>query len=115
MQDRDLEALLAQYRPAGPPEALDSRLRQGALSTVSRSPTRRTWPWAVAAAALLTVTIGLHAFTITGGAAPVAVDPGPLAQQLGGDALAYNLARITLSSPPPVAADDMPSSVPWIP
>src|SRR3954468_16206837 len=57
MQDSELEALLSRYRPADPPGGLEDRLlEQPAL--VFRDP--RTWPWAVAAAALLAVTIGLH-------------------------------------------------------
>jgi|tagenome__1003787_1003787.scaffolds.fasta_scaffold20776684_2 hypothetical protein len=57
MQDSELEALLNRYRPADPPGGLEDRLlEQPAL--VFRDP--RTWPWAVAAAALLAVTIGLH-------------------------------------------------------
>lgn len=55
MTDHDLERLLARYRPI-------SRLL--ALPTTRSA---RTWPWAVAAAALLAITVGLDA--------PVAAEP----------------------------------------
>ena len=47
MSDPELEDLLRRYRPAGPPPDLRARIMPGAV------PVRRTWPWAVAAAALL--------------------------------------------------------------
>src|SRR4051812_36910317 len=85
MQDSELEALLNRYRPADPPDALGDRLLEPPAPLL-RDP--RTWPWAVAAAALLAVTIGLHV------AALVASAPGadPLdaqrvqvvAEQIGG-------------------------------
>ncbi len=54
MDDRDLEELLRRYKPGGPPPELRARI-------VSTSLVRRTWPWAAAAAALLALTIGVHA------------------------------------------------------
>jgi hypothetical protein len=52
MNDRDIEKLLRRYQP---------------VDQISRSPNlhiskpARTWPWAIAAAALLTISVGLHA------------------------------------------------------
>ena len=65
MDDRDVEALLARYRPADPDPEFESRLsfRLKAEATESSG---RTWPWAVAAAALLAITIGLHAGVVAG-------------------------------------------------
>jgi hypothetical protein len=56
MNDRELEESLLKYRPAEPAADLVGRL---AWST-DRVPTKSIWPWAIAAAALLAVTIGLH-------------------------------------------------------
>jgi hypothetical protein len=57
MEDRDLENLLRRYRPAGPSDAL--------FDQITKSPdhenTKSSWPWAVAAAALLAISVGLHA------------------------------------------------------
>jgi hypothetical protein len=71
--DDPLEALLARYRPIARVPPLRPP-REG-----------RTWPWAVAAAALLAITVGLHA------AVPPAPEPPPdarrvqaLTEQLGG-------------------------------
>jgi hypothetical protein len=48
------EDLLRKYRPVGPPGDLRARLLV---------PEQVAWPWAVAAAALLALTVGLHAAT----------------------------------------------------
>ena len=48
------ENLLRRYRPVGPPLDLRSRILV---------PERPAWPWAVAAAALLALTVGFHAAT----------------------------------------------------
>jgi hypothetical protein len=53
MDDSELEEVLGRYRPRRP----SSGLRQVALAGASRG--GRVWPWAVAAAALLAMTIGL--------------------------------------------------------
>jgi hypothetical protein len=50
MDDRELEEVLGRYRPRGP----SSDLRQSVLA----GRPGRVWPWAVAAAALLAMTIG---------------------------------------------------------
>jgi hypothetical protein len=61
MQDRDIEALLRQYRPAGPARELGDRISQSPIHQIAQSPdSPRTWPWAVAAAALLAISLGLH-------------------------------------------------------
>jgi hypothetical protein len=69
MQDSDLEALLNKYRPADPPPSL-ARLVESPNLPVPQSSNPRTWPWAVAAAALLAVTVGLHAFSLTASTTP---------------------------------------------
>jgi len=63
MQDSELEALLKKYRPVDPPHGLEQRIFDPPSGHVAR-PERRTWPWAVAAAALLAITVGLHALSI---------------------------------------------------
>ena len=55
--DREIEALLRRYQPAGPPPGLRARIVAPAIEA------RRTWPWVAAAAALLAATIGLHIST----------------------------------------------------
>ena len=62
MDDPEIEALLRQYRPAAPATALGDRISQSANHQVAQSPdSPRTWPWAVAAAALLAISLGLQA------------------------------------------------------
>jgi hypothetical protein len=50
----DIEDLLGRYQPSGPPPSLRGRVVDGVADR------RRTWPWAVAAAALLVATVVLH-------------------------------------------------------
>lgn len=50
----DLDDLLNRYRPAGPPPDLRARVLDAAVPS-------RAWPWGLAAAALLVVSIGLRA------------------------------------------------------
>jgi hypothetical protein len=57
MDDRDVENLLRQCRPVGPPAELRRRILASARSE------RRVWPWMAAAAALCFATIGLHVAT----------------------------------------------------
>ena len=56
--DAEIEALLKRYQPAAPPSDLWNQISKSPDSQMSTS--RRTWPWAVAAAALLMITFGLH-------------------------------------------------------
>jgi hypothetical protein len=53
MKDDDILDSLRRYRPAGPPPRLRGRV-------VQVTPAARTWPWAVAAAALLALSIALN-------------------------------------------------------
>lgn len=88
MHDDDIEGVLKKYRPAPPERAFDERLLQSLESAVSRVPEPRTWPWAVAAAALLAITIGLHAVSMaapaTGGEGLDARRVQALADEIGG-------------------------------
>jgi hypothetical protein len=59
MHDRDIESLLRRYRPSPPKSDLWNQITKSPHFEITKSP--RTWPWAVAAAALLVITIGLHA------------------------------------------------------
>src|SRR5688572_27443623 len=56
MQDRDVEELLRRYRPAEPNDALFDQITKSPDHQITKS----TWPWAVAAAALLAITVSLH-------------------------------------------------------
>jgi len=49
MNEDDIERLLATAQPSGPRPDLRARI-------LSRRPSRRAWPWAVAAAAMLALT-----------------------------------------------------------
>ena len=53
MRDDDILDPLRRYRPAGPPPRLRARVVQVQSAA-------RTWPWAVAAAALLALSIALN-------------------------------------------------------
>lgn len=84
MHDGDLENLLRRYR-LSPPNA-------GLWEEITKSPNRqiaksdRAWPWAVAAAALLAITVGLHAAVVPGPQAAPALDPQrvqAIAEELG--------------------------------
>jgi hypothetical protein len=92
MDDDKVRELLGRYRPAGPP----AELRERAL-TITAKPLR-TWPWAAAAAVLLTTALGLHAATnralsrVAEPAAPPSVDA--LADALGADEDAQRAARL---------------------
>ncbi len=59
MQEQDLERLLARYRPAAPRAELAAAITGLPDPQVPRF--SRTWPWAVATAALLALTVGIHA------------------------------------------------------
>jgi hypothetical protein len=62
MNDRDLEESLLKYQPAEP--AVDL-IRQITHAT-DRLPAKPIWPWAIAAAALLAVTVVLHGMSFAG-------------------------------------------------
>jgi len=107
------EDLLRKYRPVGPPSGLRARILV---------PERATWPWALAAAALLFLTIALHAATRSLGAAdPPTPAFGPdariafIAHALGDGEEARRTATFIVmeeerrSALPPVAAATLPS------
>jgi hypothetical protein len=60
-QDPEIEELLSRYRPAGPRSDLWDEISTFPHFHISKS--SRTWPWEIAAAALLALTIGLQAFS----------------------------------------------------
>jgi hypothetical protein len=70
MNEDDLEQLLQRYEPAGPPPSLRARV------VAARPDAMRAWPWAVAAAALLALTVWLHDATarVVGRYADLAAD-----------------------------------------
>ena len=70
--DAEIERLLSRYRPAEPRRELWDHISTFPHSKISKSP--RTWPWAIAAAALLTVTLGLHGAVVPAPDATPAVD-----------------------------------------
>jgi hypothetical protein len=83
MRDDEIEALLGKYRPIA------------RTSSLKEPYPARTWPWAVAAAALLALTVGLHA-TAVASAPPAPVDEARvsmLAEQFGGTADGRALAE----------------------
>ena len=90
MDEHDIELRLSRYRPASPPPALRrSALRPGEPD--------RVWPWAAAAAVLLTASVAIHFATDTALSriAPPAADPASaLAEAMGGDEDARRAARL---------------------
>jgi hypothetical protein len=96
MQDQDIENLLRRYRPAEPSDALFDQITKSPDHEITKS----TWPWAVAAAALLAISVGLHAVVVPAPEASVPVDPARLQaiiDELGGGPesriLAESIAR----------------------
>ena len=67
------EDLLRKYRPSGPAAALRARIVV---------PERAAWPWAVAAAALLALTVGLRLQTGALAADALAQSPDPLSFEM---------------------------------
>ena len=57
--DPEIEQLLSRYRPAEPKSELWDEISNLPHLQMSKSP--RTWPWALAAAALLVITVVLNA------------------------------------------------------
>ncbi len=70
MKDEQIEALLRRYRPI-------ARLPLDGGRSSPEDPVQRlplTWPWAVAAAALLAITVGIHAAVVAAPEPSQAVD-----------------------------------------
>ena len=81
----EIEDLLSRYRPAEPRSDLWDQIFKSPDSQISKS--ERAWPWAVAAAALLAVSIGFHAAVAPAPEASVVVDATrvqAIADELGG-------------------------------
>jgi hypothetical protein len=95
MDDDKVRELLGRYRPVGPPRGL----RERALAVPARP--ARAWPWAAAAAALLAVTLGLHAAadrSIAGVAMPMdPVSVDALTEMMGGDEEAQRAAQLIVA------------------
>ncbi len=97
MNDSEIEDLLRRYRPIGPP----ARLRERIFAT-ARS--RRIWPWASAAAALLISAVTFHfasgyevgSADVTLGPAAVTRVADDLTGMLGGDVAARDLAEFIM-------------------
>ena len=97
MDDSEIEDLLRRYRPIGPP----ARLRERIFAT---APSRRIWPWASAAAALLIAAMTLHVASgneigsvdVTLGPAAATRVADDLTGMLGGDVAARYLAEFII-------------------
>ena len=97
MDDSEIEDLLRRYRPIGPPAVLRERI-------FAAAPSRRIWPWASAAAALLMSAMTFHvASGYEVGSADVTLGPAAatrvaddLTDMLGGDAAARDLAEFII-------------------
>ena len=90
MDEHDIEFRLSRYRPASPPP----ELRRLAMHSAAPD---RMWPWAAAAAVLLTATVAIH-FATTSAlsriAPPVSDPASALADAMGGDEDARRAARL---------------------
>ncbi|MEO7273921.1 MAG: hypothetical protein ABI211_18135 [Vicinamibacterales bacterium] len=113
--DHDLEAALRRYRPA----AQTSELRARVLTPATQA--RRTWPWAVAAAALLAIAVGFSAAggrvapapaDESGAALARVTDPAALdaLEQVYGSGLSVVMAYTTVLA----AAEPAPSVAPAV-
>jgi hypothetical protein len=83
--DAEIEARLKRYQPAAPPSDLWIQISKSPDPQISKSP--KTWPWAVAAAALLAITVGLH------GAVIPAPDTRPAVETQRVEAIVEELGR----------------------
>ena len=115
------EDLLRKYRPAGPPPDLRQRVCGGESlgGAALYGPPRLAWPWAVAAAALLAWTIGIHLQTLALAANALGQRPdrlsvdtrvAALTEALGGSEDARRTALLLVAKeelerrlPPPIA------------
>lgn len=101
MDEQDVEQLLRRYRPADPPASFDERIAQLIAPPGRREP--RVWPWAAAPAALLAITLGLHAGTRVAPSESFRSEPGfnedlsALAAEFGGAPGAHALADAMLT------------------
>ena len=113
--DRELEAAMRRYRPAGPRSELRARV------VTPRLGPPRTWPWALAAAALLAIAVGFSAAGGSVGAAPADETTGALAgltdpaaldalEQVYGPSLPVVVAYATILA----AAEPAPSMAPAV-
>src|SRR5687767_8638003 len=95
MNDHDIEQMLRRHRPAGPPPELRARVFQTAAVEA------RLWPWAVAAAALLVITVGFHVASASlGSQVPIQFesdDRERLVEALGGDDVARTRAELIMA------------------
>lgn len=101
--DVDVKELLRRYRPIDPPAELRTRI----LTSLREPPVRRAWPWAVAAAALLALTLASRVAAdretakadppMTSAAEARARAADDLAEMLGGDDDARRLAEFILA------------------
>lgn len=94
MDDREFDGLLRRYRPTGPPPDLERRVIKAADPQITRSPA--SWPWAIAAAVLLAVTVGLHGAVASPPGEVLVADPGRvrlLAHELGTSPESQELAQ----------------------
>jgi len=93
MDEDNVRELLDRYRPVGPPPELRR-------FTLRPSAPGRIWPWAAAAAVLLTATVAIHVATTSAlrRIAPPPVDPtSALAETMGGDEDARRAARLIVT------------------
>lgn len=84
-EDTEFEELLSRYRPADPRSDLWDQISKLPDSQISKS--ERAWPWAVAAAALLAISVGLHATVVAPPESSSLVDPArvqAIVDELGG-------------------------------
>lgn len=82
-EDTKIEELLSRYRPADPRSDLWVQISTFPPSQIFKS----TWPWAVAAAALLAITVGLHAAVVAAPESSLLVDAArvqAIVDELGG-------------------------------